>query len=299
MGAGSSNLRLAEYLRVRRSLVRPEDVGLSRQGRRRVPGLRREELAMLAGISSDYYMRLEQARDVHPSDQVLEALARALRLDGNGTAHLHQLSRGSRSPAPLDSAETVSPGLASMVDAVADLPVYVLGRLRDVLAINGLARALLPILRPGTNQLRAMFCDPLARSLYRDWHLMAATAVANLRATAATWADEDAALERLVGELSAESEAFRRLWERHEVGVRPSDIAALDHPLVGALELRYELLTSLGATGQVLVIYHAEHDPASKDALAVLRSSTLGDGDAESPTVRRPSKHAIASCTAR
>jgi hypothetical protein len=172
--------------------------------------------------------------------------------------------------------------LASIVDAASDLPVYVLGRLRDVLAINGLAQALLPILRPGTNQLRAMFLDPLACSLYRDWHMMAATAVANLRSTAATWSDGDAALESLVTDLSTESDTFRRLWERHEVGIRPSDVAALEHPLVGPLELRYELLTSLSTSGQVLVIYHAEDDPASKEALALLRKSALGGSDRES-----------------
>jgi hypothetical protein len=228
---------------------------------------------------------LEQARDVRPSDQVLDALARALRLDDNGTAYLYQLSRGIRNLTPLDSVEVVSPGLASLVEAAADLPTYVLGRLRDVLVISDLARALLPILRPGTNQLRAMFLDPAARTLYRDWHTMAATAVANLRATAASWADDDAALERLVTDLSCESDTFRRLWARHEVGVRPNDIARFNHPTVGALHLHYELLTSMGAGGQVLVVYHAGQDQPSRDALAYLKRVSRAGAR---PTVMTP-----------
>src|SRR5258708_5219734 len=157
VGPGHGNQRLSEYLRARRGLVRPEDVGLSRAGRRRVPGLRREELALLAGISPGHYMRLGQARERPPPRPAPDSPARAPPLDADGTAYLYQLSRGVRALPPLESAEAVSPGLASLVRVVGDLPVYVLGRLRDVLVLNRLAGALLPILRPGTNQLRAMF----------------------------------------------------------------------------------------------------------------------------------------------
>lgn len=280
----SSSHRLGEYLRARRSLVRPEDVGLRREGRRRVPGLRREELALLAGISPDYYMRLEQARDVHPSDQVLDSLARALRLDVDGTNYLYQLSRGVRALPPLESAEVVSAGLASLVQVAGDLPMYVLGRHRDVLVLNRLAGALLPILQPGTNQLRAMFLDPAARTLYRDWHLMAATAVANLRASAAAWGDDDPALEQLVADLSHQSDTFRRLWARHEVGVRPTDIARLNHPIVGPMQLHYELLTSLVADGQVLVVYHAGRDQLGREGLAALKRLTTQPWEDHAPS---------------
>ncbi|HEX4865675.1 MAG TPA: helix-turn-helix transcriptional regulator [Acidimicrobiales bacterium] len=281
MSAGhAGNQRLGEFLRARRGLVRPEDVGLSGNGRRRVPGLRREELAMLAGISPDYYMRLEQARDVHPSGQVLDSIARALQLDVEGTAYLHQLNRGGRLLPRQQSAETVSPGLGLLVRVANELPLFVLGRLRDVLVINRLASALLPILRPGTNHLRAMFLDPNARSLYRDWEAMAATTVAHLRATAADWSEDDDALVALVRELSDRSETFKRLWATHEVRVRPTDIARFDHPVIGPLQLHYELLTSLAADGQVLVVYHSGRHPPGREALAALKQYAFGSSKA-------------------
>jgi transcriptional regulator with XRE-family HTH domain len=273
------NQRLGEFLRARRGLVRPEDVGLNGNGRRRVPGLRREELAMLAGISPDYYMRLEQARDVHPSDQVLDSLARALQLDIEGTAYLYQLSRGGRIVRPQASAECVSPGLESLVRVAGDLPLYVLGRVRDVLVINRLARALLPILRQGTNQLRAMFLDPDARSLYRDWQTMAATNVAQLRAAAAGWKEDDAALASLVRDLSDRSETFTRLWAMHEVRARPTDVARFDHPVIGPIQLHYELLSTLGADGQVLVLYHAGRDRPGREALAALKRLSVSSSE--------------------
>jgi transcriptional regulator with XRE-family HTH domain len=261
---------LAEYLRARRSLLRPEDVGLARQGRRRVPGLRREELAMLAGISPDYYLRLEQGRDNRPSERVLDALAEALRLDTDATRYLHQLGRPSRPAAGERQAERPSAGLASLVNGADDMPVYVLGRLRDVLLLNPLAAALLPILREGENQLRAMFLDPRARQLYRDWESMAETGVASLRAITAPNLDEPG-LDALVRDLSERSNDFRCLWARHDVRLRATDVARFDHPAVGYLELRYELLAAMGTEGHVLVLYYAEPGSPSEEALSRLK----------------------------
>jgi transcriptional regulator with XRE-family HTH domain len=159
---------LGDYLRARRQLVQPEDVGLRVTGLRRVPGLRREEVALLAGISSDYYLRLEQGRDRNPSLQVLEALAQVLQLDENAREYLMSLAQPrSRTPSR-PRAERVAVGIRQLLDVVG-LPAFVEGRYFDVLASNRLAQALSPTLVPGTNRLRSVFLDPAERDLYPDW----------------------------------------------------------------------------------------------------------------------------------
>ena len=168
------------FLRARREGTQPESVGLRGTGRRRVPGLRRDELAMLSGISSEYYVRLEQGRNQNPSTQVLEALARALRLDEAETAHLYRLSRPLPGPAPA-SGGGVSPTIRGLLDASPATPAFVTDRLHTVLAANALAQRLSPAYRPGANLLRVLLLDPDVKGLYRDWDAEAEALVAALR----------------------------------------------------------------------------------------------------------------------
>lgn len=232
-------------------------------------GLRREELALLAGISADYYLRLEQGRDRHPSAQVLDALARALRLDADGAAHLHDLATpkpGRRARAP----RRLSPGTAMLLDQL-PMPAFVQDSYYEVLGANLMGRALSPHHRTGANLLRALFLDPAERELRADWDRAAREGVAGLRAFSV--ADPaDARLAALVGELSMGSDAFRRLWARHDVHRRAGGLSTLRHPQVGPLELRHEKLAVMGADGQVLVIYHAEPGSPSAQALDLLAS---------------------------
>jgi transcriptional regulator with XRE-family HTH domain len=282
MPATDSDNRIGEFLRARREQVRPEDVGIPDLGRRRVPGLRREELAMLAGVSADYYVRLEQGRDQHPSAQVLDALARALRLDEDATIHLHELAapaprRRRRSPA---RSERVRPGLLVLLDAWPQSPAQIVGRRLDVLAANPIATALNPCCRPGANMVRATFLDPSVRELYADYDKNAADTVASLRASVGPDLDDPALID-LVGELSLKSELFRKLWARHDVRDKADGEKRFTHPLVGPLHLRYETFGVNGADGQMLVVYHAEPGSASARGLALLSSIVAGEAPAQ------------------
>jgi transcriptional regulator with XRE-family HTH domain len=270
--------RIGRFLRARRELVHPEDVGLPDLGRRRVPGLRREELAMLAGVSADYYVRLEQGRDQHPSEQVLDALARALCLDEDATAHLHELARPAprrrrRSPA---RSERVRPGLLAPLESWPETPAFVLGRRMDVLAANRLAAALHPACAVGGNMVRMVFLDPGARDVYPDLDAIAADTVAALRASVGPDLD-DPALTDLVGELSLKNERFRSLWARHDVREKTHGLKRFMHPQVGEFELSYESFAVNGGDGQQLVVYHAEPDSPSARTLALLASMVAGD----------------------
>jgi transcriptional regulator with XRE-family HTH domain len=261
---------LGEYLRARREQVRPEDVGLPVNGVRRTPGLRREEVALLAGISADYYLRLEQGRDRNPSTQVLEALARVLRLDGTATAHLLGLI-GAR---PVQRfrrphREVVPPGVLQLLDAL-DLPAFVEGRTFDILAANPMATALIPSLRPGHNRLRAVFLED-ERDLYADGTPAFEGMVAALRVSAGATTD-DPQLAELVGELSAGSELFREIWARHDVVPLAGGIFRLRHPRLGLLELNRQKLPLADTDGQVLAIYHAERGSPTARFLALLGS---------------------------
>ena len=263
---------LGDYLRARRELVSPASVGLPHNGVRRVPGLRREEVAMLAGISSDYYLRLEQGRDHNPSIQVLEALARVLQLDQAATDYLLGLA----TPAPRHRPrrprrENVPAGIRQLLD-ILDLPAFVLGRYFDVLAANGLAGALSPNCQVGHNVLRALFLDPAEKALYPDWDEGTALLVAGLRESAGTDAD-DPRFVQLVGELSLSSQRFRQLWARHDV--RPLEgrpQARIHHPQVGDLTLNREKLAIGGTEGQLLIVYHAQPGTSSAEKMAILAS---------------------------
>jgi transcriptional regulator with XRE-family HTH domain len=273
---------LGEYLRARRELVTPEAFGLPQLGVRRVPGLRREEVAMLAGISADYYLRLEQGRDRNPSVQVLESLARVLQLDEAGTAYL--LSLGSEKPRRTrrrPRKETVPSGICKLLGSLT-LPAFVEGRYFDVLAANPLAATLSPRLTTGRNRLRDVFLDPAEQSLYPGWEDATMSMVAGFRESVGTDTDDPRFIE-LVGELSLASDRFRKLWARHDVQAHEGAPVTLDHPQVGELTLNREKLAIGGSAGQLLVIYHADRGTANADKLSLLASYQAGFQAPESP----------------
>ena len=240
---------------------------------------------MLAGVSPGYYVRLEQGHNRHPSTQVLRALARALALDDDAARHLHALAEPPTAhPRPRSGArpERVRAELARMLDHQVEAPGFVLGRCLDVLAANSFARALHPSFSPGHNILRDVFLDAEAQAYYPDLDQVQRNSVGSLRAAAGRLPD-DPRLTELVGELSVKSEAFRRLWARHEVRTKIAGVKRFDHPVIGVLELDYESFTVSGADHQQLVVYHA--DPATRHAesLQLLRSWLAGDDSAPAP----------------
>ncbi|MFJ1744838.1 helix-turn-helix domain-containing protein [Streptomyces sp. NPDC088116] len=263
---------LGDYVRARRELVTPEQVGIPVLGVRRVPGLRREEVAMLAGISADYYLRLEQGRDRNPSVQVLESLARVLRLDDDATAYLLRLGAGKpRRRRRRPRKETVPPGIAKLITTL-PLPAWVEGRYLDVLAANALATALSPRLAVGANRLRDAFLDPAERALHPDWEDSVVGLVAGFRESVGTDTDDPRFIE-LVGELSLASPRFSRLWARHDVAACEGELQDIDHPQVGGLRLNWERLAIGGTAGQMLVIYHPDAGTDNADKLALLASA--------------------------
>jgi transcriptional regulator with XRE-family HTH domain len=267
---------VGEYLRARRELVPPQDVGLpDPSSRRRVRGLRREEVALLAGVSSDYYVRLEQGRDQHPSPQVIDALARALQLDDDAAAHLHRLAAAppGRRRRKAVRPEKVPAGIVQLIGSWGQTPAYVCGRYMDVLAVNPLGAALMPWYVKGENLVRAAFLDQRVRDMYGDWEHVTESTVAGLRALVGPDVD-DPRLNELVGELSVRSERFRRLWARHDAWPKRSGTTRIDHPLVGPVELSYERFPIPGTDRQTLGIYHAAPASASAQALALLAITT-------------------------
>jgi transcriptional regulator with XRE-family HTH domain len=257
--------RLGEFLRARRELTSPAEHGLPDLGRRRVPGLRREEVATLAGISTEYYVRLERGVDRHPSAQVTAALARVFELDPDSTAYLVALATDAPGPRPETpggepGCDTVAPGTTRMLEAMAGVPAFALNRYLDVLAYNRLAEIVHggpPAGGVGGNVVRHVFLDPHARDLYPDWHEVAAEATATLRASTGSDAN-DARLERLVGELSVRSAHFAELWARHDVRAKSSGRKTVVAPGVGDLTFQWEALSVASTPGQLLVAYFAE-----------------------------------------
>ena len=269
---GVSTTTLGEFLRARRAQLRPADVGLPAGARRRVAGLRREEVAVLAGISPEYYLRLEQGRDLNPSSQVLQALAEALHLDGDATSYLSTVARPGLGLAARRGSrgrpERVSAHVQDLIDSWPTTAAYVLGRGSTVLAANAPARALSPHFAAGATPLRALFLDSHLRDLYRDWDAVTVKAVAHLRSTTAGTRD-DPRVVTLIGELSLHSDRFRELWARADVKVRDDGPTRLTHPQVGPLDLQYTKLT-LVEHEQLLVTYHAERGGVSAGAWRVL-----------------------------
>ncbi|MFI8238763.1 helix-turn-helix domain-containing protein [Streptomyces sp. NPDC085866] len=269
---------LGDFLRSRRARIQPEEVGLPVHGRRRVPGLRREEVAQLAGVSVDYYIRLEQGRGPGGvSDAVLDAIARVLRLDETEHTYLRTVARPrgrrerrERRPA----APRVRPGVQLLLDSMVRTPAFVLGRRMDVLAWNALGDAVGGFSRMAPaerNMPRQVFLDPAARELYPEWAAVAAQTVANLRIGAGRYAD-DAALCALVGELSLKSEDFRRLWADHEVKECAYGVKRVRHPVAGLLTLPYETLTVPADPEQTIVVYTPEPESETAQRLALLGS---------------------------
>lgn len=260
---------LGEFLKARRGQLRPEDVGLVGGPRRRVAGLRREELATLAGISADYYLRIEQGRNTSPSQQVLDALARALRLDEASTAHLHGLA-GLTARAAETPSEQVQLGLAVLVDQLS-VPALVLGRYQDCLASNAQARLLSPNFAPGHNILKQIFLDPGERALHLDWDDVTAGMVGGLRQVAGA-TPSDHRLNVLVSELSERSDRFQTLWARADIGFRPAGESHLHHPEVGELHLYRQRFDIPDSGGHHLHVYYAAPGSESDEKLHALRA---------------------------
>ncbi|MFJ4356134.1 helix-turn-helix transcriptional regulator [Streptomyces massasporeus] len=274
----SSEIR--EFLRTRRARITPEQAGLAPHGGpRRVPGLRREEVAQLAGVSVDYYIRLERGRTQGVSETVLEAVARALHLDEAERAHLFDLTQPTATRArrrrPL-APQRVHPVLYRTLDSLS-VPAVVQGRRTDVLAANRLAHALYTDFearpRRERNFARYVFLDEAARALYADWERVAGDCLAMLRLYAGRHPD-DPQLTELIGELSLHSDTFRRMWADHDVQAHTTGTKGLHHPLVGDLTLDYLVLAVEGDPEQTLTIYTPEPASPSAEALALLASWT-------------------------
>ncbi|GGO89633.1 helix-turn-helix transcriptional regulator [Wenjunlia tyrosinilytica] len=267
---------LGDFLRSRRARLKPEDVGLTAYGnRRRVPGLRREELAQLAGVSVDYYIRLEQGRGQNVSEEVLDAVGRALALDADEHEHLRHLARparGKRRPAPRP--QRVRPTLEHLLAAMEGVPAFVLGRRMDVLAWNRMAVAVLGVdfaelPREQRNMVRHAFLDGAAADFYVDWEKAARDTVACLRMEAGRYPD-DPQLAALVGELSVKSEHFSRLWAGQEVREKTHGSKRMNHPVVGELTLQFETFRLADDPDQALCTYTAEPGSPSETALKLL-----------------------------
>ncbi|WP_033822737.1 helix-turn-helix domain-containing protein, partial [Kitasatospora sp. MBT63] len=268
---------LSEFLRSRRARLRPEDVGLPDYGgRRRVPGLRREELAQLAGVSTAYYVRLEQGHGENVSTAVLDGVANALRLTTAEREHLYRLTKPvHRRPRGAARPQRVRPAFQQLLDMMDGIPAYVIGRRLDIIAWNRLACALIgdfAALPPEQrNMAWQVFRDPAARELYDDWEGKATDVVGFLRLDAGSFPD-DPRLAALIGELSLKSEDFRRLWAAHDVRDKGHGTKELHHPLVGRLTLQYETLRLPADPDQVLLTYHAEPGSPSAESLRLLAS---------------------------
>ncbi|WP_330183504.1 helix-turn-helix transcriptional regulator [Nocardia sp. NBC_01503] len=268
---------LGEFLRSRRARIQPAEAGLREYGRRRVPGLRREEVAQLAGVSVDYYIRLEQGRGRNASDAVLDAVARALRLTDSERQHLYALARPSGTHPSGGTGvyqDTLRPGARLVLDAIA-APAFVLGRRMDVIAWNALGdkvSGFSSVPAAERNQARYLFLNPLAPEFYPDWEAVAVETVAFLRRDAGLHPD-DPALHALVDELTERSVEFRRIWTAHPVKEKTHGAKRIRHTAAGLLEMGYESLLLPGDPDQLLVVYTAVPGSATAAALAALAES--------------------------
>jgi transcriptional regulator with XRE-family HTH domain len=271
----TASTELGEFLRARRARLRPSEVGLpSGVGLRRTPGLRREELAALAGLSIDYYIRLEQGKETNPSTAILDGLARALHLTGEEHEHLYTLANHAARRTRPSSSHTipeVRAGVRLLLETVRPCPAYVQNRVNDILAANPEALALFagieewPVHR--RNTVRYVFCHPAARTLYPNWEATASATVANLRARSIT-APDSPDLIALVEEVSANSAEFARLWRRYDLRYRRSEAKSFHHPDVGDFTLGFEVMNF--DDGLRLSILQAEPGTADHDALRLL-----------------------------
>lgn len=270
---------IAEFLTTRRAKVTPDQVGLPTYGPRRVPGLRREEVASLAGVSVDYYKRLERGNASGVSDGVLEALAEALRLDDAKRAHLHDLARAANPVAPRRrraAQHKVRPVVQQIVDAMS-APAIVRNTRVDYLYANALGRALYQPLfdspQQPANSARFVFLDPAAQEFYPEWERNAKDLVGHLRAEAGRH-PHDKELSSLVGELTTRSPQFATWWAAHNVRYHQTGRKRLNHPVVGELELSYEVMELAADTGLNVSVYTADSGSRSAEALNLLASWT-------------------------
>lgn len=288
------NLELADFLRRARSAVDPARSGLPADERiRRVPGLRREEVALLASVSTDYYTRLEQGRRINPSLGVLDAIARALDLDAAARTHLGHLvgTPLPDTPVGVPTVQRVRPGLHQFLDSLDGLPAFVIGRRTDILASNRMARALLADFEQmphrERNYARWMLLSDDARQLFRDWDVQARAAVESLRLASGTTPDDRATLE-LVAELTELSPQFRQWWQEHRVYQRTSGTKLLRHRIAGDLTIAYESLTLPGDPDQTLFVYTTEAGTSSRQAMDLLASWVASSHPATASREGRP-----------
>jgi transcriptional regulator with XRE-family HTH domain len=273
---------LTEFLKSRRARVQPEDLGLKVYGaRRRVPGLRREELAQAAGVSADYYVRLEQGRTDNVSQEILDAVADVLSLSEDERKHLALLAKPARRKVKRrTTTQRIRPGVQALLDSMTDVPAFVLGRRMDVLGWNQLAAALIAdfgSLEPKDRNIpRLVFLDPATRDFYPDWDAVADETVGYLRTYAGRYPD-DPELAELVGELSIHSPEFRQHWARHDVKDKTFGTKAQYHHLVGEIIVQYETLQPPGEPDQLMVTYTVEPGSTSEQNLRLLASWTADD----------------------
>ncbi|WP_051744459.1 helix-turn-helix domain-containing protein [Streptomyces yerevanensis] len=283
---------IREFLGTRRSKVTPEQAGLPVYGgeRRRVTGLRREEVALLAGISSEYYTRLERGNATGVSESVIEGIAQALQLDEAERIHLIALLRGAgttRPPRRRPAQQRIRPAVQRVLDSMSGTPAFVLNGRGDILAANRLGRALFspvyadPVRPP--NNARFIFLNPHATEFFRDWNQVAGDCVAMLRAEAGRDL-YDRRLTDLIGELSTRSEEFRHRWAAHNVRMHTTGVKLLHHPVVGDLDLPFESFPVGGDPSQFLLSYTAEPASPTQDALNLLASWAATDDDIERST---------------
>ncbi|GAA1883176.1 helix-turn-helix transcriptional regulator [Asanoa iriomotensis] len=270
---------IREFLTSRRARIAPQDAGLPDfGGTRRVAGLRRAEVAMLAGVSPDYYTRMERGNLSGVSDSVLDALSRALRLDDAERSHLYDLARAANTATRTrrrPARQHVRPGTRHLLDAMTDAPAFVRNGRLDILAVNRLGEALYSVAfdRPArpVNLARFCFLDPSAEDLYPDWDGAADTTVALLR-TEAGRDPYDKGLTDLVGELATRSDDFRTRWGAHNVRLHHTGVKHFDHPIVGRLDLGFEAMPMPADPGLTLTAYSAEPGTPASDALRLLAS---------------------------
>jgi transcriptional regulator with XRE-family HTH domain len=273
---------LGNFLRMRRARLRPEEVGVVSHGARRVPGLRREELAQLAGVSVTYYTRLEQGQSHNASDDVLDAIARALQLDLDEIAHLRNLARPlhrkRRGPVKPEAAR---PGIMQLLSAMDGVAAICVDRRSDVLAWNLLGHQLLgshyglgspASLADRPNLIRMLFLDPHTRELYSQWNVEAKRSVASLRLVVGAYPN-DRHLGALIGELSMQSEEFSTLWSRHPVLNCTFGAKHFSHPVVGQMTLQFEVVQLPDDSGHRILMYSAEADSSSETALVLLNQN--------------------------
>lgn len=266
--------QLGSFLRSRRERIDPASVGIVDNSRRRVKGLRREELALLAGLSPSYYTRIEQGRDRRPSVEILRALARVLRLDDTERSYLWSLAVPSLDSAENDGvpARTVRPGVLQLLERWADLPAFIVGPSRDVLAGTALAARVNPAWSPGHNIVEFTFLDPRAYTVYPDWDEITLQAVAGLRATAAARRGE---LDGFVAGMRKRSETFRVLWDSHDVYEGTMGEKRLHVDGIGVLRLKFETFALSGPEGHVMYVYFPQAGSRDDEAL---RSLARGPG---------------------